>query len=80
MAGSVIQAIETVEFEDGLRTEVLEAAEALWAAAPKVWTEKNATGLELAINVLAMIFVVGSWNLVKMISSCEGYFDKVSWL
>ena len=46
----------------------------------KVWTEKNATGSKLAIDEKNTIYFIWSWNLVKMISSCEGTFDKVSWL
>ena len=44
----------------------------------KVWAEKNATGLKTWHRWKTITCIVWPWNLVKMISSCEGYFDKVS--
>ena len=46
----------------------------------KVRIEKNPTGLKRAIDEKTIICFVWSWNFVKMISSCQDYFDKVSWL
>ena len=60
MAGSVIQATGTVEFEDGLRLGVLEAAGALRAAAPSLGSIPNPLGVwvgpGLGVVVLKSLF------------------------
>ena len=45
----------------------------------KVWGKKTGHTQKLAMNKKSMIFVLSSWNLVKMIASCGDHFHLVSW-
>ena len=47
---------------------------------PKVWGKKKQEDFQkLSINKKSIIFVLSSWNLVKMINSWGDYFHQVSW-
>ena len=45
----------------------------------KVWVKKKAHVERLAISKKSTIFVLSSWNVMKMISSWDDYFHQVSW-
>ena len=45
----------------------------------KVLVKKMRHDQKLAISKKSTFFVLSSWNLVKIISSSDDYFPKVSW-
>ena len=45
----------------------------------KVWGKKATHFQKLAVNEKSIIFVLFSWNLVKMIAPWDDYFHQVSW-